>query len=128
MTLTERDRRVLEALVRCYIGTGEAVSSLWLATRGRLGVSSATVRNVLSRLEEAGYVRQPHTSAGRVPTDRGYRVHVDQLLHGHRPPRSSQVSDRVRRAGGGSKSPKAQTGFQRVLVKRCQRRNPLFKP
>jgi len=80
MELPERDRRVLETLVRCYIDTGEAVSSLWLASRGRFGVSSATVRNILARLEEAGYVRQPHTSAGRVPTDRGYRVHVDQLL------------------------------------------------
>lgn len=100
MNLQERDRRVLEALVRCYIGTGEAVSSLWLATRGRLGVSSATVRGILARLEESGYVRQPHTSAGRVPTDRGYRVHVDQLLHGYRPVRGTpQVSDRVRRAG-----------------------------
>jgi heat-inducible transcriptional repressor len=101
MDLQERDRRVLEALVRCYIGTGEAVSSLWLANRGRLGVSSATVRNILARLEESGYVRQPHTSAGRVPTDRAYRVHVDQLLQLHRPPRAAtHVAERVRRAGG----------------------------
>ncbi|MGE5834916.1 MAG: hypothetical protein ACM4AI_10580, partial [Acidobacteriota bacterium] len=85
MELPDRDRRVLESLVRCYIDTGEAVSSLWLAARGRFGVSSATVRNILSRLEEAGYVRQPHTSAGRVPTDRGYRVHVDQLLSSRKP-------------------------------------------
>lgn len=85
MELTDRDRRVLESLVRCYIDTGEAVSSLWLAARGRFGVSSATVRNILGRLEEAGYVRQPHTSAGRVPTDRGYRVHVDQLLSSRKP-------------------------------------------
>lgn len=85
MEISERDKRVLESLVRCYIDTGEAVSSLWLAARGRFGVSSATVRNILGRLEEAGYVRQPHTSAGRVPTDRGYRVHVDQLLSSHKP-------------------------------------------
>lgn len=90
MELPERDRRVLESLVRCYIDTGEAVSSLWLAARGRFGVSSATVRNILSRLEEAGYVRQPHTSAGRVPTDRGYRVHVDQLLSSHKPGAASE--------------------------------------
>ncbi len=87
MNLLERDRRVLETLVRCYIETGEAVSSLWLADRGRFGVSSATLRNILGRLEESGYVRQPHTSAGRVPTDRGYRVHVDQLLSSARPTR-----------------------------------------
>ncbi len=91
MDLLERDRRVLEALVRCYIDTGEAVSSLWLADRGRFGISSATLRNILGRLEEAGYVRQPHTSAGRVPTDRGYRVHVDQLLSAHKPARAASA-------------------------------------
>lgn len=100
MELHDRDRRVLETLVRCYIDTGEAVSSLWLATRGRSGVSSATVRNILSRLEEAGYVRQPHTSAGRVPTDRGYRVHVDQLLSTRRPAKTvPDVEERIKRAG-----------------------------
>jgi heat-inducible transcriptional repressor len=100
MDLADRDRRVLEALVRCYIDTGEAVSSLWLATRGRFGVSSATMRNILARLEESGYVRQPHTSAGRVPTDRGYRVHVDQLLSLRKAPRQAQeVEERIKRAG-----------------------------
>ena len=71
--LPERDRRILAALVQAYIDQGEPVSSLWLASRG-FGVSSATLRNVLARLEELGYVRQPHTSAGRVPTDLGYRA------------------------------------------------------
>jgi heat-inducible transcriptional repressor len=101
MELPERDRRVLESLVRCYIDRGEAVSSLWLATQGRFGVSSATVRNILGRLEEAGYVRQPHTSAGRVPTDRGYRVHVDQLLISRRPSRgaTAELEAAIRRAG-----------------------------
>lgn len=100
MDLADRDRRVLEALVRCYIDTGEAVSSLWLATRGRFGVSSATLRNILARLEDAGYVRQPHTSAGRVPTDRGYRVHVDQLLSSRKPSRvTAEVEARIKRAG-----------------------------
>jgi heat-inducible transcriptional repressor len=100
MELSDRDRRVLESLVRCYIDTGEAVSSLWLAARGRFGVSSATVRNILGRLEEAGYVRQPHTSAGRVPTDRGYRVHVDQLLSSYRPAvaTSPDIEAAIRRA------------------------------
>jgi heat-inducible transcriptional repressor len=100
MDLADRDRRVLEALVRCYIDTGEAVSSLWLATRGRFGVSSATLRNVLVRLEDSGYVRQPHTSAGRVPTDRGYRVHVDQLLSTRKlPPATAGLEERIKRAG-----------------------------
>ena len=80
-SLPERDRRILEAVVSAYIEQGEPVSSLWLA-RGRIGVSSATLRNVLARLEEQGYVRQPHTSAGRVPTDLGYRNYVDGVLVG----------------------------------------------
>jgi heat-inducible transcriptional repressor len=77
--LPERDRRILGALVQAYIDYGEPISSLWLASRG-FGVSSATLRSVMARLEELGYVRQPHTSAGRVPTDMGYRSYVDQLL------------------------------------------------
>src|SRR5918993_1343654 len=85
--LSDRSRRVLATLVREYIETGEPVPSQMLARKSGLGVSSATVRNVLSQLEDAGYVHQPHTSAGRVPTDRGYRVFVNRLLEGRRPTR-----------------------------------------
>lgn len=75
------------------------MSSLWLANRG-FGVSSATLRNVLVRLEEQGYLRQPHTSAGRVPTDAGYRAYVDQLLTERRTARPApQMEARLRRAG-----------------------------
>jgi heat-inducible transcriptional repressor len=96
--LPERDRRILEAVVSAYIEQGEPVSSLWLA-RGRLGVSSATLRNVLARLEQQGYVRQPHTSAGRVPTDLGYRNYVDGVLSERRAARSApNVEARLRRA------------------------------
>jgi heat-inducible transcriptional repressor len=98
-SLPERDRRILGAVVSAYIDQGEPVSSLWLA-RGRIGVSSATLRNVLARLEEQGYVRQPHTSAGRVPTDRGYRSYVDGVLSGRRTSRPApNVEARLRRAG-----------------------------
>ena len=97
--LPERDRRILGVLVQAYIDGGEPVSSLWLANRG-FGVSSATLRNIMARLEEQGYVRQPHTSAGRVPTDRGYRIYVDQLLAERRTSRSApQIEARLRRAG-----------------------------
>ena len=97
--LPERDRRILGVLVQGYIDDGEPISSLWLASRG-FGVSSATLRNVLARLEEHGYVRQPHTSAGRVPTDLGYRCYVDQLLTERRSSRPApQVEARLRRAG-----------------------------
>jgi heat-inducible transcriptional repressor len=85
--LTDRSRVLLATLVREYIDTGEPVASQRVARRSGLGVSSATVRYVLARLEDAGYVHQPHTSAGRVPTDRGYRVLVDMLLEGRKPTR-----------------------------------------
>ena len=70
--LTDRARRLLATLVREYIETAEPVSSQVLARDSGLGVSSATVRNMLAQLEDAGFVHQPHTSAGRVPTDRAF--------------------------------------------------------
>ena len=87
--LPERPRRLLATLVREYINTGDPVASGTLARRSGLGVSPATVRNILAQLEADGYVHQPHTSAGRLPTDRGYRVFVDMLLEGRKPTRSS---------------------------------------
>jgi heat-inducible transcriptional repressor len=78
--LNERQRRILGRLVAEYIEQGEPVSSAWLAEHSDLGLSSATVRNILARLEEQGLVRQRHTSAGRVPTDSGYRFYVERLL------------------------------------------------
>ena len=98
--LADRVKRVLATLVRHYIDHGEPVSSLWLAEYAGLGVSSATVRNILAQLEAHGYVYQPHTSAGRVPTDLGYRFYVDQLLQTRRPGRPAlDVEARLRQAG-----------------------------
>jgi heat-inducible transcriptional repressor len=89
--LSDRSRRVLAALVAEYVETGEPVASATLVRRGGFGLSSATVRNVLASLEEMGYVYQPHTSAGRVPTDLGYRCYVDMLLESRRPGRAPGV-------------------------------------
>src|SRR5918996_392493 len=101
--LTERSRRLLATLVREYIETGEPVSSQVVAHRSGLGVSSATVRNALAQLEEAGYVHQPHTSAGRVPTDRGYRAFVALLLEARKPERSpAGVESQLRQHAGRS--------------------------
>jgi heat-inducible transcriptional repressor len=91
MEPSERSKRVLEALVREYIASGEPVASALLVRAGGLGVSSATVRNVLARLEADGYVQQPHTSAGRVPTDLGYRFYVDLLLESKQRHRAASV-------------------------------------
>jgi heat-inducible transcriptional repressor len=97
--LTDRQRRILARLVSEYIEQGEPVSSSWLAGHSGLGLSSATVRNLLARLEEQGLVRQPHTSAGRIPTDAGYRLYVDSLLHSRRRQSTGDLENRLRRSG-----------------------------
>jgi heat-inducible transcriptional repressor len=79
MPLDDRKLEVLRAIVQDYVATHEPVGSKSLVERHHLGVSPATVRNDMAVLEEEGYIRQPHTSAGRVPTDRGYRLFVDKL-------------------------------------------------
>jgi heat-inducible transcriptional repressor len=97
--LTERQRRILARLVAEYIEQGEPVSSGWLAEHSALGLSSATVRNILTRLEEQGLVRQRHTSAGRVPTDSGYRFYVDYLLGSRKRTRAlPEIEARLRQA------------------------------
>src|SRR5919206_784438 len=79
MTQEERRLAVLRAIVEDYVATEEPVGSKALVERHRLGVSPATVRNDMAALEDEGYIAQPHTSAGRVPTDKGYRLFVDRL-------------------------------------------------
>src|SRR5579862_4135588 len=94
----DRSKRVLSALVREYIASGEPVASSLLVRAAGLGVSSATMRNILVRLEDEGFVQQPHTSAGRVPTDRGYRFYVDLLLESKRHRRAASIVEaRLRR-------------------------------
>src|SRR5687767_3379504 len=99
--LSERTRRILAALVREYIETGEPVASAALTRRAGPPISSATIRNVLVQLEEMGFVWQPHTSAGRVPTDLGYRFYVDLLLEAKRATKdASAVEARLRQEAG----------------------------
>ena len=77
--LDERSRRVLNAVVRSYIDRPDPVGSRFVTRKYSFGFSSATIRNIMSDLEEMGFLSQPHTSAGRVPTDKGYRFYVDSL-------------------------------------------------
>ncbi len=77
--LSERRLQVLRAIVQDYVGTEEPVGSKALTERHSLGVSPATVRNDMAALEDEGFIAQPHTSAGRIPTDKGYRLFVDKL-------------------------------------------------
>ena len=75
--LSDRARDVLHAIIREHISSGDPVGSQQLARTSGFEVSSATLRNVMADLEELGYLEKPHTSAGRVPTDRAYRFYVD---------------------------------------------------
>lgn len=80
MKLTDRKMRILKAVVRNYLETGEPVGSRTISKLTDLKLSSATIRNEMSDLEELGLITQPHTSAGRIPTDSGYRLYVDDML------------------------------------------------
>ncbi len=78
--LSERQLRVLEAVVHTYIETAEPAGSQTIARRFGLGVSPATIRSIMSELEDKGYLFHPHPSAGRIPTDRAYRMYVDAII------------------------------------------------
>ena len=78
--LTDRRQQVLRALIEEYIAHALPVGSRTIVEHYGLGVSSATVRNDLSALEEEGFIQQPHTSAGRIPTDAGYRAYVEEII------------------------------------------------
>ena len=80
MTPAARKQRILAAIVESFIGSGEPVGSKALISETGLDVSSATVRNDMSELTAQGYLAQPHTSAGRVPTAQGYRYYVDNVM------------------------------------------------
>lgn len=93
--LSERERQVLEAVIRSYVETAEPAGSRMIGRRFGLGVSPATIRNTMADLEEKGYLFHPHTSAGRIPTDKAYRFYVDGLMRVERP---LPQTDRVRLA------------------------------
>ncbi len=80
MELSERKIKILQTVIRTYLETGEPVGSRTISKDTDLNLSSATIRNEMSDLEEMGYIVQPHTSAGRIPTDKAYRLYVDTML------------------------------------------------
>lgn len=80
MEIDERKMKILKAIIRDYLETGEPVGSRTISKFYELNLSSATIRNEMSDLEELGYIIQPHTSAGRIPTDKGYRLYVDEMM------------------------------------------------
>lgn len=81
MILNDRKIKILEAIINDYIATAEPIGSRTIAKKYNLGISSATIRNEMSDLEELGFIVQPHTSSGRIPSVKGYRLYVDRLMH-----------------------------------------------
>src|SRR5436190_3967602 len=98
--LDSRAREVLKEIIMQHVATGEAISSRSLAKSGRFSLSPASLRNVMADLEDHGYLQQPHTSAGRVPTDRGYRFFIDHLMRARSlsPREREAIDDQVRHA------------------------------
>ncbi len=84
MSLDERKLKILQAIITDYIATAEPVGSRTIAKKYNLGISSATIRNEMSDLEEMGFIIQPHASSGRIPSDLGYRLYVDRMLKQHK--------------------------------------------
>lgn len=91
MKLDDRKIKILEAIIDDYIKTAEPVGSRTIEKKHDMGISSATIRNEMADLEELGLIMQPHTSAGRIPSDKGYRLYVDEML------KNSQVSPKARK-------------------------------
>ena len=81
MELNDRKKQILQAIIDEYIVSAEPVGSRAISKKNELGLSSATIRNEMADLEEMGYLIQPHTSAGRIPSDVGYRFYVNSLMH-----------------------------------------------
>src|ERR1700691_1366588 len=100
----ERNRQILSAIVRAYIETGEPVSSRSISRRHTEALSPATIRNVMADLEEQGFLYQPHTSAGRVPTANAYRFFAQQIVTGST--LSAQDEDLIRSEIAGASSGK----------------------
>jgi heat-inducible transcriptional repressor len=101
LPLTQRDKNILKIIVKDYINTGEPVGSRTVAKQSDLSLSPATIRNIMADLEEMGLLAQPHTSAGRVPTEKGLRLFVDTLLdrQGLSPPELEEIMSTYRDCG-----------------------------
>ena len=106
MELDARKEKILKAIIQTYLETGEPVGSRTISKYSDLKLSSATIRNEMSDLEEMGYIIQPHTSAGRIPSDKGYRCYVDQIIR----EKESQVN-----------------GMQEIMIQRVDRVELLLK-
>ena len=108
MEITERKKKILKTVIKEYIMTAQPVGSRTLARRYNFGVSSATIRNEMADLEAAGYLEQPHRSAGRVPSDKGYRFYVDSLMNDEEEVLSPKEIEAIKREYNESKAQEIQ--------------------
>src|SRR6185295_19780080 len=111
----DRAQQLLRTLVECYIRDGQPVGSRTLTRESGISLSPATIRNVIADLEEHGFVSSPHTSAGRVPTDKGYRYFVDALLR-YQPPDQAEIAELKRHFDMRASDPKALVAAASQLV------------
>jgi heat-inducible transcriptional repressor len=111
--LTDRERRVLEAVIETYIATAEPAASQTVARRSGLGISPASIRSTMSELEAKGLLFHPHTSAGRIPTDRAYRLYVDTMVR--REPPHTELRDQLEAELAGATS-----ASEELLVRAAQ--------
>jgi heat-inducible transcriptional repressor len=116
--LTNRERRVLDAVIRTYVETAEPAGSRTLSQRCGLGVSPATIRNTMSDLEEKGFLFHPHTSAGRIPTHKAYRSYVDALMAAAMPPTAE--SERLAEQIGASALRSGASPIESILRRAAQ--------
>ena len=120
MELDARKKKILQAVIKNYLETGEPVGSRTISKYTDLNLSSATIRNEMADLEELGYIFQPHTSAGRIPTDAGYRLYVDDMLS----TRQEELEKKDRKLDDKEESLKA---MQEVMDKRVDRIEEVLK-
>ena len=110
MALTERKKKVLRSIVDLYIRTAEPVGSKAIAALPDMKYSSATIRNEMAELTNLGYLEQPHTSAGRIPSAAGYRLYVDELMMDYRLSIDETKSINIRRWNKGESNRRARKG------------------
>ncbi len=120
MDLSDRQKALLKAIVEIYVKTGEPVGSESVEKNYNLGVSPATIRNEMVRLTETGFLKQPHTSAGRAPTSIGYRVYISELMKEKELPVSAEVSMKQNMWQQRHKEAQLLKEAVRALANRCQ--------
>lgn len=117
--LSERQRQLLKAIIELYVKSGEPISSDLIEKSYDLGVSPATIRNEMVRLTDAGFLKQPHTSAGRVPTAMGFRLYVNELMQERQVPIVDEVSIRQQVLDARAQFDRMMQIATRALAKKC---------